>query len=323
MKGERERKEGRSRRRRDACEPAAVVGAATFRLTSKFTFVDVGLDDLYVLLGAPVAHLLLFIKLNIHAHNSTSPRRISSATRSRYYRALLTFMGSRVLEKSRRARENLYARVQRAGRKPLHQCNVLKGMLLTDMCLVPYYCSQCALCRIPVIQSYIDEDTFQSYTDRTVVDACYAHYASLRRLHCTHTRYTTFVGKRNRDFLSFRVFCCFVRKRSRPRLRADLNVAHVASSFSYSLPLLSFLFLSSPLFPLFFSLPLSYPLIHLSPYPLLASLRLSYHILMYLTVATLPHIRYRVAAWWGRMRIFKEWEVVHRYFIIVWWGFIW
>jgi len=73
MERERDRKEGRSKGRRDACEPAAVVAAATFRLTSKFTFVDVGLDDLYVLLGAPVAHLLLLIKLNVHAHNSTSP----------------------------------------------------------------------------------------------------------------------------------------------------------------------------------------------------------------------------------------------------------
>lgn len=57
-----------------AATTATAAAAAASRLTSKFTFVDVGLDDLYVLVGAPVAHLLLLlVKLNIHTHNSTSP----------------------------------------------------------------------------------------------------------------------------------------------------------------------------------------------------------------------------------------------------------
>lgn len=71
----------------------AAVGAATSAtayLTSNLTFVDAGLDDLYVLVDALVAHLLL-VKLDIHAHNSTSSCGTSFATRPLRHRAPVTF----------------------------------------------------------------------------------------------------------------------------------------------------------------------------------------------------------------------------------------
>lgn len=59
-------------------------------LTSNLTFVDVGLDDLYVLVDAFVAHLLL-VKLDIHAHNSTSSCGTWFVTRLLFHRAPVTF----------------------------------------------------------------------------------------------------------------------------------------------------------------------------------------------------------------------------------------
>lgn len=53
-------------------------------LTSKqFTFLHVSLDDLYFLVGYPVAHLLLLllVKPDIYAHNSTPPCGTLLATR--------------------------------------------------------------------------------------------------------------------------------------------------------------------------------------------------------------------------------------------------
>lgn len=60
-------------------------------ITSKLTFVDSGLDDLYVLVDTPVAHLLLLlVNLNVHTHNSTA-RNNTSATRSRHPYVPVTF----------------------------------------------------------------------------------------------------------------------------------------------------------------------------------------------------------------------------------------
>lgn len=191
--------------------------------------------------------------------------------------------------------------------------------------VAPRYCSRCAVrarARPGTVRGsermYTHVPTKTALFERTLT-AAPLPIPPLTRALCISTRTARGIRRSSadtyRDFLSFRVFCCFATKRSRPGLRPDLNVAHVASSFSYSPLLLSFLFLSSPLLPPCPSVP----------DPLLAPPRPPFQslVLMYLTVATLPHIRYRTAAWWGRMRILKEWEVVHRYLTTAWWGFIW
>lgn len=94
-----------------------------------------------------------------------------------------------------------------------------------------------------------------------------------------NTRNTLFWGIACCNFLLFRVFYCFTKKPTGVQIRFECG--HVASSFSYS------------------------PMPDLSVSPSLPPVR------MYLTVATLPHIRYLVVVGGGK-RISKEWENVHK-----------
>lgn len=126
IKGVREKgaKERGKERQNEESEDTQIRAILPPPITSKLTSVNASHYDLYVLVDALVAHLLLLLLVSLNFHTHTSTRGTSFATRSRCHHrrhAPVTFTSSYMHASGPSAgacaRENLYARDERAGRK--------------------------------------------------------------------------------------------------------------------------------------------------------------------------------------------------------------